>query len=185
MVRTDMIMAGYHNREDLTRDAIDKEGWFHTGDIGHLDEDGLLHITDRKGDMILTSGGESVAPSPIEDLLRRDRFVEDVLLVGNGRPFLTAIVVPNQRALVSWGEKRKLDVSEPEVFCRSEKAAGLLLKRLRRHQARLAEFEQVKDVAVVLEPFSVAAGELTPTYKKRRRVLEQRYHQLIEIMYAR
>lgn len=185
LVRSDTIMLGYRNQPDETEKVMLPGGWFRTGDLGHIDEEGLLHVTDRIHDMILTSGGELIAPSPIENRIRRDGFIDDILLVGNGRPFLTALIIANRNAMKSWGEKHEMDMTDEGMFLTSPEVNRFLMKRINRRQSQLAEFEKVQQITVVTSPFTVESGELTPTYKKRRSVLEERYWPLIEAMYGR
>jgi len=176
------IMRGYLGKPDATREAIDRDGFFRTGDLGHVDADGFLVITDRKKDIIVTSGGKNIAPQPIENKLKTNRFFTEVVMVGNRRNFTAALVVPNYDVLATWANERGLGGSREELVKRKEVVAHYM-ELVRAMTGDLAQFEKIKKIALLPEELSQAAGELTPTLKVKRRVVEERYKGLIDEMY--
>ncbi len=182
VVRGQMVMKGYYNNPEATAQAIDAAGWLHTGDIGRFDDDGYLTITDRKKDIIVTAGGKNIAPQPIENAVKANPFILNAVMIGDRRKFPSMLVVPSTEALAEWARGRKLDVgsgallNQPDVITKIEtEVMGSL-----RH---LANFEKPKKVLVIESDFTVEAGELTPTMKVKRRVVEQRYRDRIDALY--
>jgi long-chain acyl-CoA synthetase len=165
LTRGPHVMRGYFQNPAATAEVIDHDGWFHTGDVGSLDPDGFLTITDRKKDLIKTSGGKMVAPQNLEAALKADPLILDCVVVGDKRKFLTALVVP-----------------APELAHRPE-AHALVWERVERVNKRLAPFEQIKKIALLPEPFTLGTGELTPTMKVKRRVISERYSDEIDALY--
>jgi long-chain acyl-CoA synthetase len=176
------IMQGYFGKPEATREAIDADGFFHTGDIGHLDPDGFLVITDRKKDLIVTSGGKNIAPQPIENKLKTNPFFAEVVMIGNRRNYATALVVPNYEVLAAWAKARGIAGSREELVRRDEVVSHYeqLVSSL---TGELAQFEKIKKLALLPRELSQEAGELTPTLKVKRRVVEERYKALIDEMY--
>jgi long-chain acyl-CoA synthetase len=177
------VMKGYFKKPEATAEVIDQDGWFHTGDIGTLDPDGFLVITDRKKDILVTSGGKNIAPQPIENAIKTNPFFAEVVMIGNNRNFPAALVVPNFERLETWAKEKGLFstsredlVQKPEVVAHYQKLVGDLTPDL-------APFEKIKKVTVVPKEFSIETGELTPTLKVKRRVVEERYKGLIDRMY--
>lgn len=166
LTRGPHVMRGYYQNPAATAEVIDAEGWFHTGDVGRLDPDGFLSITDRKKDLIKTSGGKMVAPQNLEAALKADPLIADCVVIGDGRKYLTALVVPNLEKLAG----------NPE-------AHALVWERVEQVNRSLASFEQIKKIALLPEPFSLGGGELTPTMKVKRRVVSERYSAQIEELY--
>lgn len=183
-VRGPTVMAGYHGRDDLTRDAIDDDGWLHTGDIGRLDGDGYLYITDRKKNLIITAGGKNVAPAPIESDIRTSTFIEDVCLVGDRRRFIGAAVVPAWEAVTRWAEQQGLGGLARDELNRHPALVEMIMAEIRERQGAYAEFERVRKCFVLAEPLSVERGELTPTLKMKRKVIEERFRDEIERLYS-
>ncbi|MFI4946459.1 MAG: AMP-dependent synthetase/ligase, partial [Burkholderiales bacterium] len=182
LTRGPHVMQGYYKKPEATREVIDPEGFFHTGDIGHLDPEGFLVITDRKKDLIATSGGKKIAPQPIENRLKANRFFSEVVMIGNRRNFAAALVVPNFELLLGWAKERGIDGTREELVKKPEVVAHYL-QLVREMTADLAQFEKIKKVALLPKDFSQAAGELTPTFKVKRRVVEERYKDLIDDLY--
>jgi long-chain acyl-CoA synthetase len=183
LTRGPHVMKGYFRKPEATAEAIDREGWFHTGDIGYVDGDGFLVITDRKKDIIVTSGGKNIAPQPVENRLKTNKFFAEVVMIGNKRNFASALVVPNFEALETWARERGLPaVSRDELVRRPEVVAhyaGLVDQMT----SDLAQFEKIKKVALLTKEFSQESGELTPTLKVKRRVVEERFKATIDAMY--
>jgi long-chain acyl-CoA synthetase len=183
LARGPNVMSGYYKRPADTASAI-QDGWFHTGDIGRLDEAGYLQITDRKKELLVTSGGKKIAPQPIETALRADPLVGEAVLVGDQRHFPAVLLVPNFAVLSA-----RLALPKPA----SEDAARALVDRpdvralyaavVEAVNGRLAQFERVKKFSMLTREFSMDGGELTPTLKVKRRVIEERYRRVIEAMY--
>ena len=177
------VMLGYYNNEISTDEAFTEDGWFRTGDIGHLDEDGFLVITDRKKELFKTSGGKYIAPSPIEQMIRGSRFVSQAVLVGNERKFAAALIVPNFEMLASYAKHKNLDLETPEQFCSSPAIIDLFHRQLAKVTAGLAQYETVKRFALLEKELTVESGELTPTLKVKRRVVDEKYKEIIDLMY--
>jgi long-chain acyl-CoA synthetase len=176
------IMKGYYNKPEATRDAIDAEGWFHTGDIGVL-EDGYLRITDRKKDIIVTAGGKNIAPQPIENQVKTNKFVLQAVMIGDKRKFPIILVVPNFDQLAAWAKAKGLAFADNTALITlpavKEKMEQETLAGLR----GLAHFEQPKLVGLLASDFTIDSGELTPTLKVKRRVVDKRYKALIDKLY--
>ncbi len=178
------VMQGYYNKPEATAEAIDAEGWFHTGDIGELDADGYLRITDRKKDLIKTAGGKYIAPQPIENQVKLNKFVANAVLLGDKRKFSIILVVPNYEALEPWargegssfGSRREL-IALPAV---QQKMEAEVDSRL----GDLARFERPKKVVLLEQDFTIESGELTPTLKVKRRVVEKNHQPAIDRAYA-
>ncbi|HVK40820.1 MAG TPA: long-chain fatty acid--CoA ligase [Candidatus Kapabacteria bacterium] len=189
LTRGPHVMKGYFRDPEATAEAIDDEGWLHTGDIGEFDAEGYLRITDRKKHIIVSSGGKNIAPGPIEDLVSRSRLVDQVMLVGENRPYMTALIVPDfevaREMLLQAGESPG-DVST--AVGRESMVDGVTLsmaveQELKELQRDLSAFERVRRFTLLAEPFSVENGLLTPTLKVKRKAAIERYGPEIEKMY--
>jgi long-chain acyl-CoA synthetase len=183
LTRGPHVMKGYYKKPEATAEAIDKEGFFHTGDIGHLDADGFLVITDRKKDILVTSGGKNIAPQPIENRLKTDRFFTEVVMIGNKRSYPAALVVPNFALLEEWAKSKGIAFASREELVGKPEVEAFYEARTRELLPDLAQFEKIKKLALLTREFSVDEGELTPTLKVKRRVIEQKYKDLIDRMY--
>jgi long-chain acyl-CoA synthetase len=183
LARGPNLMAGYYNKPQATADAV-RDGWFHTGDVGHLDAEGYLTITDRKKDVLVTSGGKKIAPQPIEAVLKRSPLVAEAILLGDRRKFAVALVVPDFAALERrlhdlgrpHGEREEL-VSRPDVLALYQEIVDAL-----NHD--LSQFERIKKIALLPAEFTIESGELTPTMKIRRKVIENKWREVIERLYV-
>ncbi len=178
------VMSGYYNKAEATRKAFTEDGWFRTGDIGKLDDDGFLYITDRKKELFKTSGGKYIAPSPIEQMIRSSRFVNQVVLVGNERRFAAALIVPNFEQLRSYAKIKDLSLSTPKEFCENPKIIDLIERQIDSATQNLSHYEKVKKIALLEKEFTVDGGELTPTLKIKRRILDEKYKDVIDKIYA-
>jgi long-chain acyl-CoA synthetase len=177
------VMAGYFNRPDLTAAAI-VDGWFHTGDVGRIDGEGCLHITDRKKEILVTSGGKKVAPQPIEASLRGQHVIGEALVVGDRQRFPAVLVMPRWAALAAAvGRPVPATSAEREALAALAGARACIQQAIDDVNAPLAQFEKLKSFAVIVEDFSIAGGELTPTLKIKRRVIEERYAAMIAEIY--
>jgi long-chain acyl-CoA synthetase len=181
--RGPQVMRGYYNKPEETRAAFTADGWFKTGDIGALDEDGFLRITDRKKELFKTSGGKYVAPQPIEQLIKGSRFVNQVVLVGNGRKFPAALIVPDWERIESYAQLKGIKGSHAEL-CRHPRIVDLLERQIAALTPDLPQYERVKKVALLEKEFTIEGGELTPTLKVKRRVVDEKYREAIDALYA-
>ena len=183
LARGPNVMIGYFKKPEATRDAIDEDGWFHTGDIGILDGDGFLRITDRKKDIIVTAGGKNIAPQPIENLVKTSKFVSNCVMLGDKRKFPVMIVVPNMDNLKAWATRKTLTTPDEASLLVHPEVAAKMDREVRRTLRDLAQFEIPKRLLLVPLDFSVDGGELTPTLKVKRRVVERNYSVQIEKLY--
>jgi long-chain acyl-CoA synthetase len=182
LVRGPNVMQGYYKRPDATAEVL-RDGWLHTGDIGELSGDGYLRITDRKKDLIVTSGGKKIAPQPLENLLKTDPLIAEVVLIGEQRKFPAALIVPDFARLTAWAERIGLPSLPSEQLIERPEVQRLYQDILDRLNESLAQFERVKRFAVLPAEFTMERGELTPTMKVRRQVVEQRWRQVIDKLY--
>jgi long-chain acyl-CoA synthetase len=178
------IMKGYWNNEKATKEAIDAEGYFHTGDIGHFDVDGRLYITDRKKEIIVTSAGKNVAPQPIENRLKDDKYIAQAVLVGDQRNYITAIIVPNFDSLIRWAGYKKITFKTPAELIQHPLVIAKIGSRVERVNEHLSNYERVKKIALIDQEMTLEGGQLTPSLKVKRRVVNQMYAAKIEAMYA-
>ncbi len=183
LLRGPNVMKGYWRDEQATKEAIDEEGWFHTGDIGEIDEDNYLKITDRKKHIIVNSGGKNIAPLPIENLIAASPLVEQVVVIGEKRPFLSAIIVPNFDTLKTVAEEQGIKYENHLDLMQKEEVKKLYDELLRKISRNLASHEKVRRFLLVAEQFSIDKGEMTPTLKIRRKVVEEKFKNEIEALY--
>jgi long-chain acyl-CoA synthetase len=176
-------MSGYFNNEEATREVM-HEGWFCTGDIGRFDEHGCLVITDRKKEVLKTSGGKMIAPQPIENELRADRFIAQAIVIGDRRRFISALVVPDFEQIRSYVERKGIEDAPMDTLLRHPKIIDLFERRIAKINERLARYERIKAFRVLNREFSLDNGEITLTLKLRRKVIAEHYHDRIEEMYA-
>ena len=177
------VMLGYYHKPEATRDAFTDDGWFRTGDIGDIDADGFLRITDRKKELFKTSGGKYIAPSPIEQMLRSSRFVNQAVLVGNERKFAAALIVPNFEMLESYARLKELEIETLEEYCEHPRIVDLFTRQIEAITVNLSNFEKVKRFALLKYEFTVESGELTPTLKIKRRVINEKHREVIDRIY--
>jgi long-chain acyl-CoA synthetase len=176
------IFLGYWRKPEQTREVL-TDGWFHTGDIGELDNDGFLSITDRKKDLIVTAGGENVAPQVIEKVLKADKFIANIMVYGDRRPFLSALLVPNFDYLARYAKMKKIDFLTNCDLVNHPRVLNLVRKRIETLQAELPHYQQIRRFTLLSRDFSAEDGEVTPTLKLRRKVVAQKFRQVIEGMY--
>jgi long-chain acyl-CoA synthetase len=178
------IMQGYWNLPEATAEVIDADGWFHTGDIGEIDAEGFLRITDRKKELIINAYGKNVAPAPIENALKASRFIGQAVVIGDRRKFLSALLVPDFEALKPWAEKQGIGTGDTSSLLRDAKVRALFSQEVDTVNARLASFEKIVAWELLPNEFTLETGELTPTQKVKRRVINQKYGDTIERLYA-
>ena len=182
-VKGPSVMSGYWNLPDKTAEVFDEDGFFLTGDIAEIDDDGFVRITDRKKDIIVTAGGKNVAPQPIENELKRSILVDNAVVIGDRRPYLIVLLSPNTEELEAWAKAEGIDFGSTEEVTKHPKVVEAFAKVVETTNAGLARYEQVKKFAVLPLMLSIEDGTLTPTLKVKRRVVEQQYTGLIEGLY--
>jgi len=183
LTRGPHVMQGYYNKPDATRDAIDDEGWFRTGDIG-LIEDGFIRITDRKKDIIVTAGGKNIAPQPIENAVKTNKYVSQAVMIGDKRKFPVMLVVPNWDNLEKWAKIKNILWTDRSQLLTMPTVHAKMEKEVQSKFAGLAQFEMPKKIALLEHDFSVDSGELTPTLKVKRRVIDRNYKAIIDGLYT-
>ena len=183
LTRGPHVMKGYFNNESATAEVIDGEGWFHTGDIGIIDEDGFVKITDRKKNIIVLSNGKNVAPQPIESELVQSPFINQILLIGNERKNLAALIVPNFDALKAWATENNVTTDDLATLLETREVQQLIQREIRSRLTDFADFEQVRRFTLLDKEFSQEADEMTPTLKLKRNVIIERYGDAISEMY--
>jgi long-chain acyl-CoA synthetase len=184
LTRGPHVMKGYHNKPEATREALDPEGWFHTGDIGELDAEGFLRITDRKKDLIVTAGGKKVAPQPIEARLKNSRWVSEAVLLGDRKPYVVALLAPDFAPLEAEAKARGWAFATRRELVGRAEVLSLYQREIEAVNQDLAPFEQIKKFVLLENEMTQDRGELTPTLKVRRRVVAEKYASLIEGLYA-
>ncbi|HST08115.1 MAG TPA: AMP-binding protein, partial [Gemmatimonadaceae bacterium] len=182
LTRGPHVMKGYYNKPDATREAIDADGWFHTGDIGEL-RDGFLAITDRKKDIIVTAGGKNIAPQPLENKVKTNKYVAQAVMLGDKRKFPSMLVVPNFDQLEKWAMKRNIIWTDRAQLLRMPTIQAKMEKEVNKELEGAAHFEIPKKIGLLEHDFSIESGELTPTQKVKRRTIDKNYKALIDSLY--
>jgi long-chain acyl-CoA synthetase len=177
------VMRGYYNKPEATREAFTQDGWFKTGDVGTIDKDGFLSITDRKKELFKTSGGKYIAPQPIEQMIKGSRFVNQVVLVGNERKFPAALIVPVWELIDSYIQLKGIPPASRHALCENPRIIDLFQRQVANYTKDLAQYERVKKIALLENEFTIESGELTPTLKIKRRVIDEKYRDLIDRLY--
>ncbi len=184
LVRGPQVMKGYYNDPEATAQAIDEDGYFHTGDIGVIDTEGFLRITDRKKDLLVTAGGKNIAPQPIQAAMKRSRFIAEAVLIGDRRPYPIAVVVPAFESLEAWARQQGIDGADREKLALDERVVQKLEQEVEARIGDFARYERPKKILVMPREFSLEKGEITPTLKVKRRVVEKQLQDRIEALYA-
>jgi long-chain acyl-CoA synthetase len=182
-VRGPNIMRGYYNKPEATDAVFTSDGWFKTGDIGTLEEDGFLRITDRKKELFKTSGGKYISPQPIEQAIKGSRFVNQVVLIGAGRKFPAALIVPVWEQLESYCKLKGIEVKSRSELCKHPRIIDLIQRQIDGLTPNLARYEKIKKVALLENEFTIEGEELTPTLKVKRRVIDEKYKDVIARIY--
>ncbi len=182
LTRGPHVMKGYYNKPDATREAIDPAGWFHTGDIGEL-RDGFVAITDRKKDIIVTAGGKNIAPQPLENKVKTNKYVAQAVMLGDKRKFPSMLIVPNFDQLEKWAMKRNIIWTDRAQLLRMPTIQAKMEKEVNKELAGAAHFEVPKKIGLIEHDFSIEKGELTPTQKVKRRAIDKNYKALIDSLY--
>ena len=176
------VMMGYYKNEEATNEAI-IDGWFHSGDIGEFDEDGLLRITDRKKSLIVTSGGKNVAPQPMEVSLTSNKYIEQCNVVGDDRNFISALIVPNKENLLAWAEEKGLSGLDYNALCAHELAYDLFDAIVKDTMTNFSRYESVRKFTIIADEWTVDRGELTPKMSIKRKVVVEKHKAEIDAMY--
>lgn len=176
------VMNGYYKREAASREAFEG-GWFHTGDIGHFDEEGFLVITDRKKDIIVTSGGKNVAPQPIEGILNLNPYISNALVIGDRRKFISALVVPDFEKLEEYAKQNNISFEDHCDLVKKEEIVRFIQEQVDRSASNLASYEKVKKIALLDKEFEIEKGEITPTLKVKRNIVEEKHKGIIDALY--
>lgn len=183
MIRGANLFSGYFKREEATKEAMDGT-WFHSGDVGFIDEDGFLAITDRKKDLIITAGGKNIAPQNIENLIKTDRYISQVVMIGDRKPYCVALLTLDMAEIHNWAQENGLGELTDEELVKHVKVRELIEGVLREKNSQITRFEQIKKFDILPVDFSQETGELTPTMKVKRKVVSQKYAERIEALYA-
>ena len=178
------IMQGYFNKPSDTAEAIDAEGWFHTGDIGEIDEEGFLTITDRKKNLLILSNGKNVAPQPIENQLKQSPYISEIMLLGDQRRTITALIVPNYDAIKEFAEEQQLEAEDMSALLQTQEVQRLIRGEINQYSADFADFERVRMFTLMEKEFSEESGEMTPTLKLKRPVIMENHKATIDQMYG-
>lgn len=176
------IFQGYYKQEEASREVL-REGWLHTGDVGELDEDGFLRITDRKKDIIITAGGKNVAPQNIENLIKTDPLISQAVVIGDRKPYLVALITLNIEALEAYAKEKGYRYRGGAELLKSKEVEELVGSIIEKKNRQLARFETIKRFKILPEDFSIEGGELTPTMKVKRRVVQEKHRDLIDELY--
>jgi long-chain acyl-CoA synthetase len=178
------VMQGYYNKPEETRAVFTADGWFKTGDIGKINDAGFLRITDRKKELFKTSGGKYIAPQHVEQLIKASRFVNQVVLVGDRRKFPAALIVPDWEQIRAYVALKGMDAPRNHAeLCQHPRIIDLFERQIAQHTAELAQYERVKRIALLENEFTIDGGELTPTLKIKRRVIDEKYRDVIDRLY--
>ena len=185
LTKSDSVMLGYYNKPDLTAEAIDKDGWFHTGDIGEFVDGRFLKITDRKKEMFKTSGGKYIAPQVIENKMKEDPFIEQMMVVGADQKFASALIIPAFDELKKWASQNGVSAKANADLVKDEKVVKLYHDLVQQYNKGFAQWEQIKKSVLLPEHWTVESGEMTPTMKLKRKVITENNKAVIEDLYAR
>jgi len=185
LARGPNIMKGYYKNKKATEEAIDKDGWLHTGDIGEFDKHGFIKITDRKKHLFKTSGGKYIAPQQLENLFTRSKFIDQFVLIGDNRTFLSALITPDFEAIKEYADSHNIPYLRVEELAHHPEIYKLIEKDIHTLQKNLASYERIRKFVILDKPFTIENGELTPTLKIRRKVIEERYANLIRDIYEK
>lgn len=183
LCRGDNVMTGYYKNKAATSEAIDSEGWFYTGDIGELDEDNYLKITDRKKSLLVTAGGKNVAPAPLELALTCNKFIEQCLVLGDRRKFISALIVPAFDALLEWAQKNNISSTDRKLLINDKTVLEFYDQEVEKVMSNFSHYERVKKIALLGQEWTVKSGEMTPKLSIKRKVVEKNFAHVIEEIY--
>jgi len=184
LVKGPQVMKGYFNNPTATAEVME-DGWFKTGDVGEIDEDGYLKITDRIKDLIITSGGKNIAPLNIETMVGKDFYIDQIIAIGDKRNFVSALVVPAFESLEAWAHKKKIQYQNQEELINHPSVIDFFRQRIDHHSKKLAQYETIKKFKLLHMPFTMEGGEITPTLKLKRKQINEKFKALIDSMYRK
>jgi long-chain acyl-CoA synthetase len=185
LVRGPNVMQGYYNMPKESAETVDADGWLHTGDIGEFDEDGFLKITDRKKNILVLANGKNVAPQPIENLLMQSPFISQIILLGDEQNIVTALIVPVFERVKGWVKERGISLGsiKDNELAQLTAVKRLIQDEIERLSGNLANFEKIHRFSLIDHEFTIESGEMTPTFKVKRRVIMEKYKDMIKAMY--
>ena len=183
MVKGPQVMLGYYKNDEATLESME-DGWFKTGDIARIDEEGFVYIVDRKKELIVTAGGKNIAPQPIENELKLDKYVSSAIVFGDRKPYLVAISTPNVETLADYAREENIGYTDMRSWCRIPRSRSCTRSRIKELNKSYPPYKTIKYFAVVANDFSIEGGELTPTLKLKRKVILEKYKDIIEDLYA-
>ena len=185
LCRGDNVMKGYYNNPEATQEVLGDDGWFKTGDIGNFDdEDGYLQITDRKKSLLVTSGGKNIAPTPLELSLCLSKYIEQCLVIGDRRKFISALIVPSFEFLNAWAEKNNVPNDDRKVLCSHSSVLELFDQEVQNAMESFSRYERVKKFALLKSEWTIESGEITPKLSVKRKVVEKNYAEVIDHLYS-
>ncbi len=184
LVKGPSVMRGYYNKPEATAEAFTPDGWFRTGDAGYINKSGALVLTERIKDLFKTSNGKYIAPQALESRLGEDLFIEQAALIGDGRKFVSALIVPSFEALKEYAAGHGIAYNSIEQLVSNPEINAMMMERIEKLQSDLAGFERIKKITLLPKPFTMESGELTNTLKVKRPVVASRYAEAIDRMYS-
>ncbi len=182
LVRGPQVMQGYYKNEEATAECLE-DGWLKTGDIARIDDNGYIYIVDRKKEIIVTAGGKNIAPQPLENELKLDKYISQAFVYGDCKPYLIALITPNMERLIELGHEKNLDYFDVQELAANEQVRSIFAERIEQFNATLPSYETIKKFVLLPRDFSVEGGELTPTLKLKRKVIYEKYRERIESLY--
>lgn len=182
LARGPQVMKGYYKDNQSTQQTFE-DGWFKTGDIARIDDKGFVYIIDRKKELIVTAGGKNIAPQPIENELKLDKYISQAIVFGDRKPYLVALLTPNLERLIDLSREENLDYLDTDELVKSSRVRELYSDRISEINQNLPPYSTIKYFALVAREFSIAGGELTPTLKLKRKEIYSKYKQIIEVLY--
>ena len=183
LLKGDNVMKGYYKKPEATKEVLDKDGWLSSGDIGFIDKEGYLHITDRKKDLIVTAGGKNIAPQPIENKLKMNMYIEEAVMIGDKRPYCVALIVPSFEVLKDVAKREGIPYTNDKDLIEQPRVKELIEAALNEVNSGFAKYETIKKFALIPQLFSQETGELTPTIKVKRNAVEKKYKAIIDGLY--
>ena len=182
LVKGPQLMSGYYNNEEASKEALE-DGWFKTGDIARIDEDGFVYIIDRKKELIVTAGGKNIAPQPIENELKLDKYISQAMVCGDRKPYIVALLTPNLERLIDWAREQEITYIDIDELVNNRKVKDLYSKRIEDINSNFPPYKTIKYFALVSREFTIEGGELTPTLKMKRKVIYEKYKELVDELY--
>jgi len=183
LIRGPQVMKGYYHNQKATDETFEN-GWLKTGDIAKIDDEGFVYIVDRKKEIIVTSGGKNIAPQPLENELRLDKYISQAMVFGDRKPYLVALLTPNVERLVDLGRDEKLNYIDMEELVNNKRIQEIYAERIKELNKTLPPYETIKKFVLLPRDFSIEGGELTPTLKLKRKKIFTMYQEKIEQLYT-